>query len=220
MRYIRDFAADVVARAEEPVSPPSRRGGSCSARARPTTPRRARASSRTSSSTPSASIASSRACLELSRIDSSQAPMEPFDLEVPGPARRRAHAHRRSSRSSWTGAPHQALARPRRRRERALLNLVENAPASPRGRAVRVTVACSRDGRELRLVVRDRGPGVPKELERKIFDRFFTTDADKNGTGLGLAIVASVAEAHGGRVELEPGPGEGATFTLVLRGDA
>jgi len=50
----------------------------------------------------------------------------------------------------------------------------------------------------------------------RIFDRFFTTDADRDGTGLGLAIVKSVAETHGGRVSVESRPGEGATFTMEV----
>ena len=72
---------------------------------------------------------------------------------------------------------------------------------------------------ELRIAVKDRGPGVPDALKGKIFARFFTTDADRHGTGLGLAIVESVAEAHGGKVELDSKEGEGATFTMILRSE-
>lgn len=156
--------------------------------------------------------------LELSRIDSSQEPMEDFDLcalveRVVG----RTHSPEqpvevdwRTGRRRWRGREEDL--------ERALLNLVENALRfSPPGEPVRVCVRASGDEDTLTLSVRDRGPGVPEANRKKIFDRFFTTDADRDGTGLGLAIVDSVARAHGGRVELDSVEGEGAEFRLVLR---
>lgn len=158
--------------------------------------------------------------LELSRLDASQAPMDVFDIEAL--VRRvveRTHTPEQPVVVDWR-APVRRWRGREADLERALLNLVENALRfSPEGSPVRVVVSVSRDGRELSLRVEDRGPGVPEALRRKIFERFFTTDADKNGTGLGLAIVTSVAEAHGGRVELEPTRGGGATFTLVLSGE-
>lgn len=220
MRYIRDFAADVAHELKSPLT--SIRGAAelLGEGAADDPEPRARFLSNIQLDAERLDRLVTR-LLELSRIDSSQAPMEPFDLEaLVQRVVERTHTAEQPVVVDWR-AP---IKRWRGRAadvERALLNLVENALRfSPEGEPVRVAVACSKDGRELHLVVRDRGPGIPRELERKIFDRFFTTDADKNGTGLGLAIVTSVAEAHGGRVELEPGPGEGATFTLVLRGDA
>jgi signal transduction histidine kinase len=62
--------------------------------------------------------------------------------------------------------------------------------------------------------VRDTGPGIEAGHLERIFEPFFTTRSD--GTGLGLAIVRSVAEAHGGRVEVESVPGQGSTFRFVL----
>jgi two-component system sensor histidine kinase ChvG len=156
--------------------------------------------------------------LELSRLDASQAPMDSFD--VAALVRRvveRTHTPEQPVRVEW-----QAPVRSWRGRaedlERALLNLVENALRfSPEGQPVHVVVS-QRARDELRLEVRDHGPGVPEALRRKIFERFFTTDADRNGTGLGLAIVRSVAEAHAGRVELDTREDGGAVFTLVIGG--
>lgn len=219
MRYIRDFAADVAHELKSPLT--SIRGAAelLGEGAADDPEARARFLSNIQLDAERLDRLVTR-LLELSRIDSSQAPMAPFDLE--------ALVARVVERTTTPDQPvlvdwYAPIKRWRGREvdiERALLNLVENALRfSPEGEPVRIGVGCSRDGRELHLSVRDRGPGIPVELHKKVFDRFFTTDADENGTGLGLAIVQSVAEAHGGRVELESAPGQGATFTLVLRGD-
>ncbi|MFO0750807.1 MAG: ATP-binding protein [Myxococcota bacterium] len=65
----------------------------------------------------------------------------------------------------------------------------------------------------------DRGPGLDKEAKAHIFERFYRAPQhrmSRAGTGLGLAIVKSVAEVHGGRVEVQSAPGAGATFSLWL----
>jgi len=67
----------------------------------------------------------------------------------------------------------------------------------------------------------DHGPGVPDAHRARIFDRFFTTDAEQEGTGLGLAIASAVAVAHGGALTLETETPEaggpwGACFLLTL----
>lgn len=64
------------------------------------------------------------------------------------------------------------------------------------------------------LAVIDQGPGVPKDVQEKIFEPFYTSRA--KGTGLGLAVVRTVAEAHGGEVWVESAPGQGAHFYLRL----
>jgi CheY-like chemotaxis protein len=72
------------------------------------------------------------------------------------------------------------------------------------------------------LRVRDRGRGIPDEMRESIFERFQQVDAsdarEKGGTGLGLAIVRSIAERHGGRVEVESVVGDGSCFAIVLPG--
>jgi two-component system, OmpR family, sensor kinase len=71
-----------------------------------------------------------------------------------------------------------------------------------------------------RLEVADRGPGLTVEQRERVFERFYRADAargrESGGTGLGLAIVAALVAAHGGRVELDTGPGEGAVFRVLL----
>jgi signal transduction histidine kinase len=66
------------------------------------------------------------------------------------------------------------------------------------------------------LDVIDTGPGVPLDLQPKIFEALFTTKA--RGIGLGLSVSRSLAEANGGTLSLSSPPGEGATFTLTLPG--
>lgn len=74
-------------------------------------------------------------------------------------------------------------------------------------------------GDEVRLWVRDEGPGVAEADQSRIFERFARGSGGKRrseGAGLGLAIVEAIAEAHGGRVELWSRPADGARFTVVI----
>jgi signal transduction histidine kinase len=99
--------------------------------------------------------------------------------------------------------------------ERVVSNLVANAVrygAPP----IRI-VAYQRD-RHLRVAVEDSGPGVPKELEGRIFDRFARGAAGESGHGLGLAIARAYAQAHGGDLFYDPRP-SGARFELLIPQD-
>lgn len=106
----------------------------------------------------------------------------------------------------------------RERLRQALLNLIENAVKhSPAGGEVEVR-ALAENGR-LRIDVSDRGPGIAPEHHELIFEKFGragTGGKAKPGSGLGLFIARSIAEAHGGSLEVRSAPAEGATFTLVL----
>ena len=65
--------------------------------------------------------------------------------------------------------------------------------------------------------VEDSGPGIIAEEIPFIFDRFYRGKGQqREGSGLGLAIAKSVAEAHGGQIELESNFGKGSQFTLIL----
>ncbi|HEY3184280.1 MAG TPA: ATP-binding protein, partial [Gaiellaceae bacterium] len=106
------------------------------------------------------------------------------------------------------------------RLRQVLTNLVDNAVKySPHGEPVEVR-ASAIDGRVL-VDVADRGAGIPAADQRLIFEKFGRASGGgaKPGTGLGLYIARSIAEAHGGTLEVEPGPGaRGAVFTLSLPG--
>jgi two-component system sensor histidine kinase KdpD len=71
----------------------------------------------------------------------------------------------------------------------------------------------------LRIEVRDRGPGIPEDERRRIFDMFYSVsrgDRGREGTGLGLAICRGMIGAHGGEVEALPNPGGGTILRIIL----
>jgi signal transduction histidine kinase len=98
--------------------------------------------------------------------------------------------------------------------DRVVSNLVANAV---RYGAPPIRIAAQQRDRHLRIAVEDAGPGVPKELEGRIFDRFARGGAD-TGHGLGLAIARAYAQAHGGDLVYDPRPG-GARFELLIPQD-
>ncbi len=101
--------------------------------------------------------------------------------------------------------------------ETALFNLLDNAlKFSPPGVPVIVQVNGRAGEPFLTIAVEDRGSGIPEANLSRIFERFFSTDADRSGTGLGLAIVRSVVEGLGGSVEVRSMVGEGTRFVLRL----
>jgi len=70
------------------------------------------------------------------------------------------------------------------------------------------------------LSIADRGSGIAPDEQRRIFERFYRAENARarnvRGSGIGLALVKHIAEAHGGRVEVESSPGQGATFTVYV----
>ena len=105
------------------------------------------------------------------------------------------------------------------RLRQVLMNLLDNAiKYSPAGDEVQVR-AYAEDGR-VRIDVRDRGPGIAREDQRLIFEKFgrVTAGNTRPGTGLGLFIARSIAEAHGGTLEVASALERGAVFTLDLPG--
>jgi signal transduction histidine kinase/CheY-like chemotaxis protein len=106
----------------------------------------------------------------------------------------------------------------RGRLRQILYNLISNAiKYTPEGGSVRVRA--SQAGGEFRIAVVDTGVGIAPEEHAAVFEEFKQV-GDPNerqpGSGLGLAVTKRLAEAHGGRIELESARGQGSTFTLVL----
>ncbi len=105
----------------------------------------------------------------------------------------------------------------RDRLRQLLTNVIENAVTySKPGEEVDVGVRS--EGDRVFVAVRDRGPGIAPEQHAVIFEKFGRADpgSGRAGSGLGLFIARSIAEAHGGRLDVSSAPGQGATFTLDL----
>jgi two-component system OmpR family sensor kinase len=106
----------------------------------------------------------------------------------------------------------------RQRLQQALINLAHNA-AQYTAEGDRIAVGASGGAHGARLWVADTGPGIPEHEHDRIFERFAYGAGGlrhPDSRGLGLAIVSAIARAHGGHVELDSTPGEGATFALVI----
>jgi two-component system OmpR family sensor kinase len=103
---------------------------------------------------------------------------------------------------------------------RLILNIVDNAIRyAPSGSAVRV--ALDRAGDRYAISVSDDGPGIPAEIQPRIFERFYRVDAARThardgGAGLGLALARWIARAHGGDVTLAASSRAGSTFVITL----
>ena len=100
-----------------------------------------------------------------------------------------------------------------------LANLLRNALVhTPAGTPI--DVSAMRDDGEVRVEVRDHGPGLPTDNPNELFERFWRSEGGRErgrgGAGLGLAIVAGIVDAHGGRVEAANAPGGGASFVMHL----
>jgi signal transduction histidine kinase len=106
----------------------------------------------------------------------------------------------------------------RERLRQVLGNLLENAiKYSPGGGEV--AVHAHPENGVVKISVVDNGPGIPHDQQRLIFEKFGRADiagGSKPGTGLGLFIARSIAEAHGGTIDVRSSPDEGSTFTLTL----
>ena len=110
--------------------------------------------------------------------------------------------------------------------QQVLTNLIMNGiQAMPSGGRLVVVLAVEktrrpdteqRDKLYLAIRVRDEGEGIKKEDIKHLFEPFFTTKEIGKGTGLGLSIAFGIVEEHGGWIDVESEPGQGACFKIFL----
>lgn len=104
-----------------------------------------------------------------------------------------------------------------RQLEQVLVNLCSNARHAMRqsGGTLAISVA-PRGERWIALSVSDTGPGIPADIQSRIFDPFFSTKTKGEGTGLGLSIVHNIVKSHGGSIKVISAPGKGTRFAMRL----
>jgi K+-sensing histidine kinase KdpD len=99
--------------------------------------------------------------------------------------------------------------------EQLLSNIIENAIRYAPGKPVNI-LAEYQTG-QIRMEIRDNGSGVPKDLQERIFDKFYRNPGlGDGGTGLGLAICKAIVQAHDGKIWVEDAPNGGAAFVFTL----
>jgi two-component system phosphate regulon sensor histidine kinase PhoR len=161
--------------------------------------------------------------LELSRIESGQAPMRLIptpvaDVVFPPVERLRAQAERAGLSITIDLPPDlPPVLADAERVQQVITNLVHNAiKFTPSGG--QVTLSAQPAGEEVIISVRDTGVGIPADDLPRIFERFYKADRARSGggTGLGLAIAKHIVQAHGGRIWAESVEGQGSTFYFSL----
>jgi signal transduction histidine kinase len=95
-----------------------------------------------------------------------------------------------------------------------LINLISNAiNYSPDNSEIQISVAPDED--TVTITVKDDGPGIPLDVQKKIFDKFYTI-GKRHGTGLGLAICKGIVEAHNGEISVVQGLDKGSAICFTL----
>lgn len=101
--------------------------------------------------------------------------------------------------------------------QQALLNVILNAKDAVAGSEEKVvSVNISSDNKNVVVDVIDSGPGVPEDIQQKIFEAFFTTKAPNKGSGLGLTVAAELMSSMDGRIWFDPSHQPGARFVLEI----
>jgi signal transduction histidine kinase len=162
--------------------------------------------------------------LEYARVDAGRVAVNPMSFDLREAVKRTLENHRHEAEQRGLVVRHEPPATPalvrsdQRLVELVISNLIDNAIKFTNDGGVEVTLGCSPNGAH-HVAVRDSGPGIPDEQQKKIFEPFEQLTSDnrrRSGIGLGLALVVDIAAALEGRIELRSKPGEGSTFTFVV----
>lgn len=96
-------------------------------------------------------------------------------------------------------------------------NILANAiKFSPVGGVIRIQLVNS--DRQIMVSISDNGPGIPKEIQQRIFEKFYQADKTRStqGNGLGLPLAKRIVNLHNGQIEVLSNPGSGMTFTIIM----
>jgi signal transduction histidine kinase len=161
--------------------------------------------------------------LDVARIDSGQfhiepQPTRPSDLAQQALRDVAAEAKKRQTQLQLHAeGPDDAVLLDPHRIVSVLVNLLDNAiKFSPKGG--NVSLGLRRDPQQLQLTVTDEGPGIPEEVQRRIFETFYRVPGQTavKGTGLGLAIVKAIIQLHHGSIQVQSSPQQGSCFIVTL----
>lgn len=97
----------------------------------------------------------------------------------------------------------------------ALLNIIINGVEIMEAGQGELIIRIINFPKQIGIVIQDNGPGIPREVQNRIFEPYFSNKA--NGVGLGLAGALSIVQLHGGNIEVRSVEGKGATFTVWLK---
>ena len=103
------------------------------------------------------------------------------------------------------------------RMQEVFINIIMNAAQSIKQEGV-ITLSAEVDKTEkqVQIEIHDTGPGIPKEIQGRLFDPFYTTKDEGEGTGLGLSVAYGIIQQHRGKITVRSEPGQGASFFISL----
>lgn len=103
------------------------------------------------------------------------------------------------------------------RMQEVFINIIMNAAQSIKQEGV-ITLSAEVDKTEkqVQIEIHDTGPGIPKEIQGRLFDPFYTTKDEGEGTGLGLSVAYGIIQQHRGKITVRSEPGQGASFLISL----
>lgn len=99
--------------------------------------------------------------------------------------------------------------------QQVFLNLISNAIDAV-GKEGRVEVKSRQADSQIQVAIKDTGPGIPEDQQKRIFEPFFSRKSSGQGTGLGLWISSDIMEKMGGEITLHSQKGEGSIFTVII----
>ncbi len=162
--------------------------------------------------------------LYLSRLDSGENILKIEEINISELVRfvcekMRIHAKKKNQKLLCSAEENVVIEADRDRLEQVLINLINNAVVYVQ-EGGQIEVGLEKDEENVKITVKDNGPGIPEEDLPRIFERFYRVDKARSrslgGSGLGLSIAEEIVKAHGGKILVESKEGAGTTFTVVL----